>query len=108
MDLVVWVALGIAFLTIGVAIARALRLLELVVERGRVVSARGRAPAELLREMVDVLERARATGRVTLAIEGGEVAVRALGMDEATTQRLRNVVGRFPAARLKSAPRVRS
>jgi hypothetical protein len=108
MDLVVWIALAAAVLTIGVAAARALRLLELAVSKGRVASARGRAPAELLRELEDVFERTRATGRVVLRIEGGSVRVHVEGMDEMTAQRVRNVVGRFPPARLKTAPRIRA
>ena len=40
-------------------------------------------------------------------LEQGRVAVRADGgLGDGTMQRLRNVVGRFPAARIKSAPRV--
>ena len=99
--------LALALVAIGAAIARALHVLDLRVERGEVLRASGRASGELLRELEDVLARAGATGRVLLRIEGGKVAVRTFGLDEGTTQRIRNVVGRFPTARLKQAPRLR-
>lgn len=108
MELIVGlVLLAAVAVAIGAAIDRALNVLDLRVERGKVRRASGRASGELLRELEDVVSRARATGRIVLRIEGGEVAVRTHGLDEGTTQRLRNVVGRFPAARLKQAPRLR-
>lgn len=88
------------------AASRALQVLVVDVEAGRIVRRRGRATPELLREIADVAERANATGRVTLRLEGGQVAVRTRGLGEGTEQRLRNVVGRFPKARLLQAPRL--
>jgi hypothetical protein len=101
------VLLAAVAIAIGAAIDRALTVLELRAKGGTIHHARGRASGELLRELEDVLARTRATGRVRLRIERGQVAVRTEGLDEGTTQRLRNVVGRFPAARLKQAPPMR-
>lgn len=107
MDLPLGVVLVLAVLgALVLAVRRALELMVLEARDGRVVTARGRSPAELLREIEDILDRARATGRIVVRLEAGHVAVRATGLDEGTMQRLRNVVGRFPPARLKSAPRI--
>jgi len=105
-----WVSFVFAALVLGalvLAARRATTLLDLTAEDGRVVKRRGRATAELMNEISDVLEGARATGRVRLRLEDGGVVVDSPDMDAGTRQRLRNVVARFPTARLKTAPRLR-
>lgn len=103
-------ALALVVLTFVVVLflARQTRVLLVIeVSAGRILRLSGRAPAELCSDLEDVLSRSMATGKVVLFLEGGRATVRATGsMDEATKQRLRNVVGRFPVARLKSARRV--
>lgn len=91
---------------IGAAIRRSLDVLVVDLKGGKVVRAVGRATPELLREIDDVALRAGATGRLILRLEGGEVAVRTRGLKDVTEQRFRNVVGRFPKARLVQAPRL--
>lgn len=91
---------------IGYAARRAITLFELRVHEGKVVSARGRVPPELLRDLEDVFARARAEGALRVHLENGRAQVAGAGMDEPTLQRARNVVGRFPIARLKTAPRL--
>lgn len=82
-------------------------LLVIEVSGGRIVRMSGRGPAELCSDLEDVLARSMSTGKVVLFLEGGRATVRATGsMDEGTKQMLRNVVGRFPIARLRSARRV--
>lgn len=107
----VWVAV-IGLLAFGylvfVGVDASRRLLEVRVESGRVVKLRGRAPGDLVHDVEDVLTRSRATGTVVVRIEGNRAAVRVEGqIDEGTKQRLRNVVGRFPTARLRTARRVK-
>ena len=83
------------------------RLLVLDVSEGQIVRMRGRGPAELVSDLEDVVGRARGSGRVMLRLEGGRVVVRADGtFTEGTKQQMRNVVGRFPVARLRTARRV--
>jgi hypothetical protein len=106
------VALGlVGFVVFVLVSAEATRRILLVqVDKGRIVSASGRAPAELFTDVEDVLARSSASGRLLLRLEGGRVVVHAWGAmarDEATMQRLRNVVGRFPVARLRTARRVK-
>jgi len=101
-------ALALFFLGLFVAVERTRRILVVEVDRGRIERLSGRAPADLASDIEDVLRAGRATGRVLLRLEGGRVVVHARGgIDENTKQRLRNVVGRFPVARLRTARRVR-
>lgn len=95
-----------ALLAVLFAARRARRLLFIRAAQGRIVRAVGRAPPELLREVGDVLARAKSTGHVVIAIEGGIAVLRTSGIDPNVEQRLRNVLGRFPLARLRTAPRV--
>ncbi len=97
---------GLLVLAVLAAVSRALEVLVVDLEAGRIVRKRGRATAELLREIDDVASRAGATGRLVLRLEGGQVAVRTIGLSDSTEQRLRNVVGRFPKARLVQAPKL--
>jgi hypothetical protein len=106
-----WVGLVVAaalLLALVIAARRAATVLALRVEDGRVIERRGRAPGEMLRDLEDVFERSKATGTIELRLDDGGVAVHARDLDAGTEQQVRNVVGRFPAARLKSAPRVRA
>jgi hypothetical protein len=99
--------LGLAVGLVGFLAWRATIVFEVRASNGKVVSARGRMPPEMLHDVTDVLARAKATGTVRGRLEQGKVAVRASGLDEGVVQRLRNVVGRFPAARIKTAKRLR-
>ncbi len=104
-----WVAIVLvlaAFAAILYAARRAIVVFEVHAERGRVVKAKGRMPPELLRDVGDVLERAKATGSLSGKLDGGRIAVQASGLDEPTVQRIRNVVGRFPTARIKTSNRL--
>jgi hypothetical protein len=98
--------LVLVLLGIVMAIRRALDVLVVDFEAGKIAHAHGRAPPELLREIEDVGLRAGATGRLILRLEGGVVVVRTRGLKDVTEQRLRNVVGRFPKARLTQAPKL--
>lgn len=101
---VLFAALLLALLAI--AARRATTVLVIEVSGGRVVRAAGRASGEMLRDLGDALAMGRATGRVELHLASGGVDIRIVGLDAGASQRVRNVVGRFPAARLKTAPRV--
>lgn len=102
--------LGILFavvLLVGLALfaRRAATVLVVEVVRGRVVRARGRATGEMMRDMADALSGA-SDGKIELVLEDRGVAVRIVGLGANAEQRVRNVVGRFPSARLKTAPLV--
>ena len=89
--------------SIGYLAWRATIVFEIVVQSGSVTSARGRMPPEMLRDLVDVLRRARATGRVRGRLRSGAIGIEVTGdLSEEVAQRLRNVTGRFPAARIKT------
>lgn len=95
------------FVGVLAAAARSRTLFVLRARAGRVVGLRGRAPGELVRDLEDVVASRRADGEIAVRIEGGAARVIVSGgIDEPTAQRARNVVGRFPLARLKAAPRL--
>lgn len=76
------------------------------VEQGRVVALRGRAPKGLMRDMTDVL-RQRPVKQATLrvVVQGGAPALEANGdLSEGEQQRLRNVLGTWPLAKIRAAP----
>jgi len=108
---VAWiVALGLVAFVVYSLVSAGLsrRLLVLDVARGKVARLGGRAPAELVSDIEDILARSGSTGRIIVQLESSRAIVRAEGsFDEATKQRLRNVVGRFPVARLRAARRVK-
>lgn len=106
-----WIAIaGLLVFVFAViaAVDASRRLLDVRVHQGRIQRLEGRAPADLVHDVEDILGRSQATGRIVVALEGERAVVRVTGeFDAGTTQRLRNVVGRFPAARLKAARRVK-
>lgn len=105
----VWLSILFAaalLLALVAAARRAATVLVVDVDEGRITRARGRAPGELLRDLGDVVRAAGGTGRIELHLEDGGVGLRVSGLAPGAQQQVRNVVGRFPAARLRTAPRV--
>lgn len=106
-----WIAIAglLAFVyAVITAVDASRRLLDIHVERGRILRLEGRAPGDLVHDVEDVLARSRATGHIVVKLEGDRAVVRVSGaLDEGTVQQLRNVVGRFPTARLRAARRVK-
>jgi len=97
----------LAFVAIGFAVRANRRLLVIRAENGRIVSARGRAPGELLHDFGDIFKRAGTTCSAALVIRAGRVELDVRGPGgEAVAQQLRNVTGRFPVARLRTAPQI--
>lgn len=92
------------------ALALANELFALRVMGGRVRVTRGRLPQALLDDIKDVLQRdgvTSATLRCTL--EGGRPQLTGEGeaFPAATLQRLRNILGQWPVAKIRNAPRRR-
>jgi hypothetical protein len=106
-----WLAIAglLAFVyAVIAAVDASRRLLDVHVNQGVVKKLEGRAPGDLVHDVEDVLSRARATGRIVVQLEAHRAVVRVSGeIDEGTAQQLRNVVGRFPTARLRAARRVK-
>jgi hypothetical protein len=100
-------ALLAAFAWILLRVAASRILFRVRAAGGKVVSAHGRAPGELLHDVADILRRHRATGFVTVRLRDGRARVYAVGLPPDAEQQIRNVVGRFPLARLRSAPMIR-
>jgi hypothetical protein len=86
---------------------RSRELFVLDVVDGRVVRVRGRIGQELLSELEGIVRGPRVTGSIRVRIEEGAARVHAKGLDAGTLQRVRNVVGRHPLARLRTASRAK-
>lgn len=100
-----WFSLLALLLVFGVIIHLALEsrvLFRIRAQNGKVARAKGRAPGTLLHDLSDVFRRAKATGDVTVRIRGGRAEVVTSGLDANVEQQVRNVVGRFPLARLRA------
>ena len=101
------VPFALLLLVIGALLyfVRSNELFQIVVRDGKQRVARGHAPAALLGDFADVLrgvKRAeiralKASGRAELRYRGD--------IDEVVAQRLRNVLGLYPLARLKMGRR---
>jgi hypothetical protein len=107
MMLLVALALFVLSMPLVLAIVRANELFFLRIRDGHVAVRRGRIPQRLLDDIADVVrgvERASLRG----VIEGGRPRVYAEGeLGSDAKQRLRNVVGAWSTAQIRSAPRAR-
>jgi hypothetical protein len=79
------------------------RLFLLEVSRGKVKFRHGRIPPSLLRELADVFAGTKAQGNLACVREGDTARLVPHGdFDEGTLQRARNVLGRYPLARIRA------
>jgi hypothetical protein len=100
-----YVVLGLGLAIIALALQRANELFLVSVRDGKTMLVRGRIPPALLAEIDDVVSRARVRHASVRAVKSdARPRLIASGVDAATEQRLRNVLGTFPMQRLKSAP----
>lgn len=97
-------------LAVTFAAQRALVIFEIRIHDGRVTRARGRIPQRLLHDLLAVCPRGLDSKLVVQCrSEQGRARVVVAGStDEDTIQRMRNLVGLWPLARLKTAPRVKN
>jgi hypothetical protein len=105
----VWLALLVLLVLIwplARAIFRSNELAVLEFEGGRLTLARGRLPHDLFNDLEDVLKRGRITrASLRVVVESRSPRLIAQGVDAEAVQRLRNVVGRFPLATIRSGRR---
>jgi hypothetical protein len=94
----------VAGLAILVGLRRANELFVVDLGGGRARLARGRVPPRLLADLEDVARAAPgARGRVRVVVRSATPAVVVRGaIDEGTAQRVRNVVGQFRLAELRT------
>ncbi len=103
------VLLGLAVvLVIGLLLAarNATVLFVVRIRAGKIVHVRGRVPQGLLSDLADVVkERPVSDAVIRARVEGGLVAVYDKGdLSPQERQRLRNVVGCWPLAKIRSSP----
>jgi hypothetical protein len=91
------------------ALRRASELARFVVRGGVVTRAKGHVPARMLADVGDVVKRPNvAHALVRIVVDGGAPRVLVTGsLTSAQVQQLRNVVGGYPLAKLRSTPRRR-
>lgn len=100
------VAFTVLALAAGYYAREALRVFEVTVLEGRLVRVRGRLSAELEGELSDIVERDSASGKIAVHVDGDRArVVTSETIGEGTAQRVRNVIGRFPLVRLRTAKR---
>jgi hypothetical protein len=88
---------------IAIAIHRSTELFVLDVEHGDVRFIRGRIPHALHRDICDILDKTRCTGRLRVTVERREAKISTRGdFDDGTLQRLRNVIGNTPLQRIRA------
>jgi hypothetical protein len=106
----VWLAFLVT-IVLALPLVRAIllsnELFAIAYSPGHLRLRRGRLPPELLRDLGDVLERSKARRvKVRVVVESGQPRVRSQGdLAPAIEQQLRNVVGRFPVARIRAGSR---
>lgn len=86
--------------------SRGSEIFSISVKGGRLLVVRGRVPAALVAQMREVVARPpvrSATIRAVRAENGARLVVSG-DIDEGRAQRLRNLFGLYPAAKLKQAP----
>lgn len=97
----------IAFVGVGAwwFLTRTNELFCISVRDGRLLVVRGRVPIALMHDIEDVVRRARIQ-RATIRAVSTQSHARLVtsGLDEAVSQRLRNVFGYHPIQRLRAAP----
>jgi hypothetical protein len=98
-----------ALAALYVASRRAVTIVELEIERGAVTVVRGGIAPPVLADLRDVAKRPPIDGvRVRIVRASGRAEVQLLGKcSDEQAQRIRNVVGSVPLARLINAPRRR-
>ncbi len=105
----VMIVLAVAgFAIVGLALWRTLTLFHLSIRKGQVLAVRGRIPPVLLNEIREIVRISKVeSGTIRVVKDGGDARlVCSDEIDESTKQRIRNVLGQFPIAKLRHAPRI--
>ncbi len=91
-----------------VVVPRMNELFLISVRDGRLLVVRGRVPVRVRQDLADVVRRAGVQrGSIRAVRESGHARLTTRGIDEGTTQRLRNAFGTHPVQRLQAAPLVK-
>ena len=100
--------LVIVSIPLAFAIARSTELFVVVVQKGKPRLLRGHAPSRLVDDVMDVLSRAKLSNRATIRCVVHNAHPR-IETDDAvpagTLQQLRNVVGHYSVAQIRSGKR---
>jgi hypothetical protein len=104
-DYVSVIFFGIVIIIGLMVAARMNELFCISVREGRVMVVRGRVPASLVHNIVDIVKRQKVDrGTIRGVRSDGHARLVTSGIDEGTTQRLRNVFGQHPLQKFRSLP----
>ncbi|RZO66073.1 MAG: DUF3634 family protein [Sandaracinaceae bacterium] len=105
---VIWILVGglVAALVL-VALSRANEIFCVSIRNGRSLVVRGHVPPSVMREIAEIARRAKLQRATVKAVkQGGRPRLVTSGVDEGTTQRLRNAVGAQGFGHLKASQQV--
>lgn len=96
-----------AIIALYISARRAVTIAEIEVEQGTVRVVRGGIAPSVLGDLCDVAKRPRMHGvRIRIVRSSGHAGVQLSGkLSKEQAQRIRNVIGSVPLARLMNAPR---
>jgi hypothetical protein len=101
--LITTLVLALFAVPLSIAIRRSTELFVLDVDAGRTTLRRGRLPQALFRDIVEVFQSTQAQGRLRVIVEQQVPTLDMRGRaDEYTLQRLRNLVGAYPLAKIRA------
>jgi hypothetical protein len=106
MSLLIPILMLLGTIPLVVALLRANELFYLRLRSGRLTLVRGRIPQQLLNDLAEVLRDPEvAEGSLRGVVEDRRVRLYAeADLTDAQRQRLRNIVGGWPVARVRNAP----
>lgn len=101
-----FVVIAVAAAVVYFALSRANELFCISVRDGRVLVIRGAVPPNLLHSLADIVRRQRVERGTIRAIRAsGHARLLTSGIDEGTTQRMRNAFGINSISKLRAASR---
>ncbi len=104
-DYVSVIFFGIVIILGLMVAARMNELFCISVRKGRVMVLRGRVPPSLVHDIVDIVKRQKVQhGTVRGIRSDGHARLVTRGIDDGTTQRMRNVFGQHPLQKYRSLP----
>jgi hypothetical protein len=106
-----WVValVAVVVLTAGAALWRSLTLFHVSIRGGEALVVYGRIPITLLSELREVARLAKIERATIKAVkDNGEARIVCTGLDPSAAQRVRNVCGAFPIAKLRNARPIES
>jgi hypothetical protein len=99
------IGLALAAIALTAIVPRINELFLISIRRGQLLLVRGNVPTGVLRDFTEIAERAKIQAATIRAVKTAtNVRLKITGIEEGTTQQLRNVFGIHPLSKLRAAP----